>query len=264
MRSMSLARAWRRQLFGASSAALIVPSAMLAALLVLALGGGFGSIGVLGQLFAGPSLPGIGAPGGGHVVSGRGVRGFTSASLPVIPAVTPVAGPRREVVHQASAVPTVPSASRGTGTAGGAIGGTGGTVRPVTQGTGSSGSGGSGSARRRVRCRRVACRFFAGLGFVSAVAATANESFASPTDARRHRGQGRHVRDPAAAGAGRPGRDPDGSGGRVGGRQPAPADGAAVRSITSLLGALACCAAVAGRMRRQRPGYRRPRRGFLV
>jgi hypothetical protein len=142
---MSLARAWRRQLFGASSAALIVPSAMLAALLVLALGGGFGSIGVLGQLFAGPSLPGIGAPGGGHVVSGRGVRGFTSASLPVIPAVTPVAGPRREVVHQASAVPTVPSASRGTGAAGGAIGGTGGTVRPVTQGTGSSGSGGSGA-----------------------------------------------------------------------------------------------------------------------
>ena len=131
-------------MFGASSAALIVPSAMLAALLVLVLGGGFGSVGVLAQLFAGPSLPGIGAPGGGHVVSGRGVRGFTSASLPVIPAVTPVAGARHAVVRKAPA-PTVPSASRGTGTAGGAIGGTGGTVRPVTQGTGASGSGGSGS-----------------------------------------------------------------------------------------------------------------------
>ena len=43
---MSLARAWRRQLFGASSAALIVPSAMLAAVVVLALGGGFRQVGV--------------------------------------------------------------------------------------------------------------------------------------------------------------------------------------------------------------------------
>ena len=52
--AMSLARAWRRQLYGASSAALIVPSAMLAALVVLALGGGFNQVGVLGQIFAGP------------------------------------------------------------------------------------------------------------------------------------------------------------------------------------------------------------------
>ena len=62
MRAMSLARVWRRQLYGASTAALIVPSAMLAALLVLAVGGAFSGVGVLGQLFAGPSLPG-GSPG---------------------------------------------------------------------------------------------------------------------------------------------------------------------------------------------------------
>ena len=46
---MSLARLWRRQLLGASSVALIVPSAMLAALVVLALGGGLSQVGVLGQ-----------------------------------------------------------------------------------------------------------------------------------------------------------------------------------------------------------------------
>jgi hypothetical protein len=65
---MSLARAWTRQLYGASSAALIVPSAMLGALLVLALGGGFGQVGVLGQIFAGPPVPSVGAgvaPSGG-------------------------------------------------------------------------------------------------------------------------------------------------------------------------------------------------------
>ena len=61
MRSMTLARVWRRQLFGASTAALIVPSAMLAALVALALGGAFGGVGVLGQLFAGPSLA-LGGP----------------------------------------------------------------------------------------------------------------------------------------------------------------------------------------------------------
>ncbi len=70
---MSLARVWRRQLYGASTAALIVPSAMLAALLVLALGGGFNGVGVLGQLFAGPSL----VPGGSvrrGAVAGRVLR----------------------------------------------------------------------------------------------------------------------------------------------------------------------------------------------
>src|SRR5437764_1262835 len=52
MAAMSLARVWRRQLYGASSVALIVPAAMLVALMVLALGGAFSQVGVLGQIFA--------------------------------------------------------------------------------------------------------------------------------------------------------------------------------------------------------------------
>jgi hypothetical protein len=79
--AMTLARAWRRQLYGASSVALIVPSAMLAALVVLALGGGFSQVGVLGQIFAGPPAPGASdATAGGH--AGVAVR-----ALPAIPAV---------------------------------------------------------------------------------------------------------------------------------------------------------------------------------
>src|SRR5947209_2013339 len=77
---MTLARAWRRQLYGASSAALIVPCALLGAVLVLALGGGFGRLGVLGQIFAGPPAPSI----GGAVPSGsRG--GALAPSLPAMP-----------------------------------------------------------------------------------------------------------------------------------------------------------------------------------
>lgn len=84
MPRMSLARVWRRQLFGASSAALIVPAAMFAALVVLALGGGFSQVGVLGQIFAGPSAPSLGgAPAGEH---GPAPARLTAGALPVIPA----------------------------------------------------------------------------------------------------------------------------------------------------------------------------------
>jgi hypothetical protein len=133
---MSLARVWRRQLYGASTAALIVPSAMLAAMLVLALGGGFSGVGVLGQLFAGPSLAGA-SPGSGASSGGaRGVgRRVTAASLPVIPAVAPIA--RRTVVaSRPPAGRTVLTTGRGTGAGGGAIAPGGGTIRPVTHGSG--------------------------------------------------------------------------------------------------------------------------------
>ena len=88
---MSLARAWRRQLYGASSAALIVPSAMLAALIVLALGGGFSQVGVLGQIFAGPSAP----AGSGGTAAG-GSTGVASHALPAIPSAAVVARTRGE------------------------------------------------------------------------------------------------------------------------------------------------------------------------
>jgi hypothetical protein len=54
---MILVRSWRRQLVGAQAAALIVPGAMLAAVIVLALAGSFAWPGSLGQAFSGPSVP---------------------------------------------------------------------------------------------------------------------------------------------------------------------------------------------------------------
>lgn len=57
---MPLSRAWVGKLSAASLAALLVPGAMMAALGVLVIAGGFGSIGSLGQAFTGPSLPATG------------------------------------------------------------------------------------------------------------------------------------------------------------------------------------------------------------
>jgi hypothetical protein len=133
MRAMSLARVWRRQLYGASTAALIVPFAMLAALVVLALGGAFSGVGVLGQLFAGPSLAGVGA---GVGASSHGEHGgvVTTAALPVIPAVSVVA---RRVAARGPRRTAVTATHRGVGAGGGAIA-PGGTTRPVTQGSGGS------------------------------------------------------------------------------------------------------------------------------
>jgi len=94
-RAVTLARMWRRQLLAASSAALIVPSAMLAALLVLALSGGFSQLGVLGQIFAGPPAPSAGSVALAGAAAGAGARSGGGA-LPVIPVAHFVAGrPRR-------------------------------------------------------------------------------------------------------------------------------------------------------------------------
>ncbi len=54
---MSLARAWMRQLFGASGAALLVPGAVACAVAVLAFAGGFSRFDALGQAVSGPAPP---------------------------------------------------------------------------------------------------------------------------------------------------------------------------------------------------------------
>jgi hypothetical protein len=133
---MSLARAWTRQLFGASSAALIVPSATLGALLVLALGGGFRQVGVLGQIFAGPPAPSVSG-----VMAGVGAGGGSVArSLPVIPAAAVVprragagAGERAGAGHRHSH--RVPVSSRGPGQTGGTLVPVGGVAPIVSPGT---------------------------------------------------------------------------------------------------------------------------------
>ena len=56
---MSLARVWGRQIYGAALAAVLIPVAIIGALLVLT-GGSLSRISDLGQVFTGPGIPGAG------------------------------------------------------------------------------------------------------------------------------------------------------------------------------------------------------------
>ncbi len=138
---MTLARMWRRQLFAASGAALIVPSAMIAALVALALGGGFSQLGVLGQVFSGPP-----APSAGPVTLGGASTHAAGAAIPVIPvarmlASRPVSGGARSRVapvalRSGSHAPTTGLAATGGTVAPGGV-----AIRPVTGAPPTPGSG---------------------------------------------------------------------------------------------------------------------------
>jgi hypothetical protein len=129
---MTLGRVWRRHLWAALSAALIVPAAVLAALAVLALGGSFGGLGVLGQVFTGPPAPRVGS----LPSSGAGTQG-AAASIPVIP-VAHLLASRLATQAVSTGGGTVPvsrpgvSSSRGVSSTGGAIAPGGASTRPVT------------------------------------------------------------------------------------------------------------------------------------
>jgi hypothetical protein len=55
---MGLVRAWRRQIYGASLIAILIPAAIIAALFVATGGGPLHGLGTLGQVFSGPAIPG--------------------------------------------------------------------------------------------------------------------------------------------------------------------------------------------------------------
>ena len=82
---MTLARAWTRQLFGAWGVALLAPVTMIAALVVLALGGGFGGLGALAQLVSGPAVP-VASTVGSTVPGGSAKHRSAPLVLPVVPA----------------------------------------------------------------------------------------------------------------------------------------------------------------------------------
>lgn len=149
---MTLARAWTRQLYGASFAALLVPGSVVAALLVLAFAGGFGRFAILGQAFSGPSTPlvaGARAAGSplrlGHLLSG-GAAGPGSAPIPA----TGAGGPGRAANVRSSAAAAIGSgaqASHFTGVPGGAgdAGGAGGAPGGGAPGGSAGGSHSHGS-----------------------------------------------------------------------------------------------------------------------
>lgn len=71
--------------------ALLAPVTMIAALVVLALGGGFGGLGALGQLVSGPAVP-VGSTVGSTLVLGSAKHRTAPLVLPVVPT-APAAAP---------------------------------------------------------------------------------------------------------------------------------------------------------------------------
>jgi hypothetical protein len=92
--------------------ALLAPVTMIGVLVVLALGGGFGGLGALGQLVSGPAVP-----AGTNVPGGRAGSGSSTQVLPVVPASTAAA------LVGTRAPTRVAVTSPGVGRAGGSAGG---------------------------------------------------------------------------------------------------------------------------------------------
>ncbi|HXD64951.1 MAG TPA: hypothetical protein VNV17_10060, partial [Solirubrobacteraceae bacterium] len=55
---MGLVRAWRRQIYGASLVAVLIPASIIVVLFFATGSGPLGGLGTLGQVFSGPAIPG--------------------------------------------------------------------------------------------------------------------------------------------------------------------------------------------------------------
>lgn len=138
---MSLGRVWRQELFRASAAALLAPGAVLAALVVLAVGGGFGALGSLGQAFAGPSLP---LAKSTHALGGaRSNRGHASAVLVALAPRRPAPSVTRSTAPAATTGPSPGHSTQPTGSSHHGGGSTGSGPPSNPGGPGSPGSPGT-------------------------------------------------------------------------------------------------------------------------
>lgn len=96
---MALVRSWMSEALRAGLAGLAVPVALLAVLGVLALGGAFGGLSSLGQLFVGPGVPLPAPPPAGPPAS-PAAPGTAALGLPTIPSIGSRAGtPSAAVPH---------------------------------------------------------------------------------------------------------------------------------------------------------------------
>jgi hypothetical protein len=129
---VSLARAWTRQLFGASGAALLVPGTVACALAVLAFAGGFQRLGSIGQALSGPAAP--------PAVRSTSAASDSRAAAKLRVALAAVVGPAPARLVGAAARGGS-AAVTGSGAAGG-VSGSGGSGR--SGGSGGRGNGGSG------------------------------------------------------------------------------------------------------------------------
>jgi nitrate reductase NapE component len=122
-----LVRSWRRRLYGGVATAAFLPGALFAAVLALAVAGGFGKVGVLGQVFTGPPEP-PGSTASALVLASRPLPSRVLAALATAPAAigaTRAAGRRVGAGAPTGSTPTAPSRHRvvGSDNSGGRHGG---------------------------------------------------------------------------------------------------------------------------------------------
>lgn len=138
---MSFGRAWTRQLFGVSAAAVLAPGAVVIALVLLAVTGGFGRLGALSQVLAGPGLPS--APSLAHHPGRAGAHRAATGTAAGLPPVVPA--PPVLVARAPGGAAGGAGAGAGPGPGSGAgSGGSGGQGQSGGGGLGSGGSGGPG------------------------------------------------------------------------------------------------------------------------
>lgn len=77
---MVLARAWRRRLYASLGLSVILPTALLCAVALLALNAGFHGLSALGQAYSGPSQAALGAPVLGGAAAGSRAGGPTGTA----------------------------------------------------------------------------------------------------------------------------------------------------------------------------------------
>lgn len=113
MACMILVRVWRRQLLGGMGAAVVVPGAVVVALAVLALAGGFAGLTALGQALSGPPAP-ASALAGRPVANARPVPAALVAAL-AAPAAAGVSRSRGQspATGGAPAAPSPPTSQSG-------------------------------------------------------------------------------------------------------------------------------------------------------
>ncbi|MHB8658068.1 MAG: hypothetical protein ACYC91_08960 [Solirubrobacteraceae bacterium] len=145
---MTLARAWRRQLFGAMGASLAVPGALVVAFALLALAGSFSGLGTIGQAISGPALPPVGSAPGQNASRAAQLSLLDRHSLR--PAGSGSAGTLGTGTASSAVRPGTSGASSGGSPGRGGGGGGSGAGPSGSAGPGSRGSAGPGSGGRPV------------------------------------------------------------------------------------------------------------------
>ena len=91
---MGLVRAWRRQIYGASLVAILIPASIIVVLFALTGGGPLQGLGTLGQVFSGPAIPGGNVSARASLSSKPSLPGNGSVGAAALQGHSPVLGGR--------------------------------------------------------------------------------------------------------------------------------------------------------------------------